>query len=211
MQLIENLNEKDMELKLLLNDLRVGCVSNDGSIILRTLYSIKVLTPQIERLINRMLNINNNIEHKKLEMLEKKLVSTIKLFEKTICKTNFCKTIKIKDNCENITNKFVRLVDEIRLLKELSVMQTGRERNSMKRGKTRRTSVHVNKYNPDYSKSNSNRSMNSSRTLKSKPSTRFSVVATPVNNSVFVGSKGKPKPKKKKSKKGSKKNRKSRK
>ena len=90
-------------------------------------------------------------------------------------------------------------------------MPTGRERNSMKMGKTRKTSVHVNRYNPEYSQSNSNRSMNSSRTLKNKPSSRFSVTTTLANNSVFAGSKGKQKPKKKKSKKGSKKNLRSRK
>lgn len=211
MQLYENLNEKEVELKLLINELRDACGVNNGSVILTTISSINELTSQMESLINRMLNINNNIEHKKLEMLEKKLLSIIKLFEKTICKSSFCSKIRIKGNCQNITNKLVRLVDEVKTLKELSLMPTGRERNSMKMGKPRRTSVHVNKYDSEYSQSNSNRSMNSSRTLKSKPSTRFSVTTTLANNSVFAGSKSKNKDKKKKSKRGTKKNRKSRK
>ena len=211
MQLIENLNEKEIELKLLMNELRDACEENNGSVILTTISSINALTSQMEKVINQILNINNNIEHKKLVMLEKKLLSIIKMFEKTICKSSFCTKIRIKGNCQNITNKLVRLVDEVKLLKELSRMPTGRERNSMKMDKTRKTSVHVNRYNPEYSQSNSNRSMNSSRTLKNKPSTRFSVTTTLANNSVFAGSKGKQKPKKKKSKKGSKKNLRSRK
>ena len=54
-----------------MNELRDACGENNGSVILTTISSINVITSQMERLINQMLNINNNIEHKKLVMLEK--------------------------------------------------------------------------------------------------------------------------------------------
>lgn len=180
---IEQFDQDEQIIKNLMNDLKQACDSYNGSVILKLISSINKMVSKLSTTVNSMLNINNNLEFEKLENFEERILLIIKLFEKTICKSSFCKTIKISDNCKKITDKLIILKDEVNMLKKLSVIPTAKQVNQMKKN-GRKSSIKLNKYQLSLSESNSNKSYNQSTVKSTKIKPRFSVVAREVSANV---------------------------